>query len=287
MEAQFGPAGVNAYFASNKKNKLTMFPAYLSSLKLSAFEYQCGHGVRVSENSAIEFGKICNQYAISLSIHAPYYISLSSIDPQKRDNSVKYILQTATIAKAMNAKKIVVHSGSCAKMSRSNALTLACQTLKHSLTALKNNSLGNIIICPEVMGKTNQLGSLEEVIELCKIDEQLFPCIDFGHLNSRLFGKLKLKKDYEQVFSAIENNLGIYKLQNMHIHFSKIEYTNPGGEKKHLTFKDETYGPDFEPLAELLVKKSIFPTIICESAGNQVEDALAMKKIYNNFLIKN
>jgi deoxyribonuclease-4 len=66
-----------------------------------------------------------------------------------------------------------------------------------------------------------------------------------------------------------------------HSHFSKIEYTS-GGEKKHLTFADTIYGPDFEPVAEIIAKRDLAPTIICESSGTQAEDSHTMKKIYEN-----
>ena len=62
-------------------------------------------------------------------------------------------------------------------------------------------------------------------------------------------------------------------------HFSRIEWTS-GGEKRHLCFSDGTFGPDFEPLMEAIYKDSLYPRIICESAGTMAEDALAMKKYY-------
>ena len=56
------------------------------------------------------------------------------------------------------------------------------------------------------------------------------------------------------------------------------------GEKRHLTFADTVYGPDFEPLIEVLVKNSLTPTIISESAGTQSDDALTMKKYYEGLI---
>ena len=67
--------------------------------------------------------------------------------------------------------------------------------------------------------------------------------------------------------------------KNLHCHFSKIEFTG-AGEKKHLTFEDTTYGPEFEPLVEAIIKDGLTPRIICESAGTQAEDAKQMKDYY-------
>ena len=136
-----------------------------------------------------------------------------------------------------------------------------------------------MIICPETMGKINQLGSLDEVMTLCALDERLLPTIDFGHLNAREQGIFYKAEDYERVLETIENALGAWRAAHFHAHFSKIEYTT-GGEKRHLTFEDRLFGPEFEPLAEVLAKRGASPVIICESAGTQSKDALEMKRIY-------
>ena len=65
----------------------------------------------------------------------------------------------------------------------------------------------------------------------------------------------------------------------MHIHFSKIEYT-AGGEKRHLTFADDIYGPQFEPLIGQFISRDMSPTVICESAGTQTDDSVTMMKYY-------
>ena len=116
-------------------------------------------------------------------------------------------------------------------------------------------------------------------MELCKLDERLIPCIDFGHLNARDLGILKTFADFENIFTSVKNELGSDRLKIFHSHFSKIEYTT-GGEKRHLTFEDRVYGPDFEPVLELTYKYGCEPTFICESAGTQAEDAKQMKNYY-------
>ena len=118
------------------------------------------------------------------------------------------------------------------------------------------------------------------MLTLCQLDERMLPCIDFGHLNARTFGSIHTVDDYMQILNAMENALGADRASRFHSHFSKIEYTQNGGEKRHLTFEDTVYGPDFEPLAEALCRKNAHPTIICESAGTQAEDARWMFECY-------
>ena len=281
MSANFGPAGnAESFSAMGYKNSLDI-PEYIEKMGLDAYEYQCGRGVKIGEDKANMLGRIAAEKGIKLSLHAPYYISMSSVEEQKRNNSVDYILASARAVNAMGGSRIVVHTGSCGKLPREEALRLAKDTMKKAIAALDNEGLGNIRVCPETMGKMNQLGTLEEVLELCTLDERLLPCIDFGHLNARTLGALKEKQDFAAVLDAIENKLGAARLKEFHSHFSKIEYT-AGGEKRHLTFEDTVFGPDYEPLIELIYERGLCPTVICESAGTQAEDALAMKKLYES-----
>lgn len=282
--AKFGPAGAAQSFKEMGYKKSVQLGEYLTKFGLDHFEYQCGQGVRVSEESAKEIGAALRSSGISVSVHAPYFISLSSVEEEKRLNSVNYILASAKAVNAMGGDRIVIHSGSCSKMTREEALELAKNTMKLAREELVAQGLENIRCCPETMGKINQLGDLHEVMEICKIDESFIPCIDFGHLNARTFGSIKDKSDYEKILDTIENELGSERLKTFHSHFSKIEYTEKGGEKKHLTFADTVYGPQFEPLMELVAKKNLAPTFICESDGTQTEDAKTMKDYYESLL---
>lgn len=279
MAAKFGPAGTGDDFKAKGFKSSLQVPGYLVDMGLDHFEYQCGRGVNIGIDKALELGKIAKENGISISLHAPYYISMSSVEEEKRLNSVNYILASARAVKAMGGDRIIVHTGSCGKISREEALTLAIDTMKLSQKALDEEGLSDIHICPETMGKVNQLGTLNEVLELCKVDERIIPCIDFGHLNARDLGILKDINDFEKIFFEIRNQLGEDRFKIFHSHFSKIEYTT-GGEKRHLTFEDEVYGPNFEPVLELVAKYNLNPTFVCESAGTQAEDAKKMKDFY-------
>lgn len=279
MPALFGPAGNSESFTKMGYKSSLQVPEYIVKMGLDAFEYQCGRGVNIGSEKAAQLGKLADEKGIKLSLHAPYYISMSSVEEEKRIKSVDYILQSARAVNAMGGSRIVVHTGSCSKISREQALDLAKDTMKLAIAALDAEGLSNVRICPETMGKINQLGTLEEVIELCKLDERLLPCIDFGHLNARTMGLVNSGEAFLDILNKIGNELGEDRLKQFHSHFSKIEYT-VGGEKKHLTFEDTVFGPDYEPLMELVYKKNLSPTFICESAGTQAEDAKAMKDYY-------
>ena len=219
------------------------------------------------------------EHGIAYSLHAPYYISMSSLDEEKRLHSVDYLLQSAAAARALGGRRVVFHSGSCGSQSRAKALEKAKDTLRRALAALDEAGFSDITLCPETMGKVGQLGSLEEVLALCKVDRRVTPCIDFGHLNARDGGWIRGEQEYAEILDRMAAALDDERAAAFHAHFSRIEYT-AGGEKRHLTFADTVYGPPFEPLLELIFRRGLSPVIICESAGTQAEDAAAMKRFY-------
>ena len=139
------------------------------------------------------------------------------------------------------------------------------------------------ILCPETMGKVNQLGTLDEVLALCEVDPRITPCIDFGHLYARSCGEqfaaATAPADYAALLDTLAARLGDDRAVHFHAHFSRIAYTK-GGEKCHLTFADTEFGPPHAPLLALLKERGLAPTIICESAGTQAEDAATLAKTY-------
>ena len=277
MKAFFGPGGNSeAFKASGGKSTLDA-PKWLSTIGLDAYEYEAGNGIASSTATLAAVGNEARKYNIKMSFHTPYFISLSGVEEAKRLKSIRYIAESLEAARLLGAKTIVVHTGSAAKITRDEAMRLAADTLIKTLSAVDTYG---IKIGLETMGKVNQLGTLTEVLELCRIDSAFVPVVDFGHMNARECGGVfKTEDDYLRVFDKIDAALGSEVATNLHCHFSKIEWTG-AGEKKHLTFADALYGPDFEPLIEAIAKNSLTPTIISESAGTQSDDALLMKKYY-------
>ena len=143
--------------------------------------------------------------------------------------------------------------------------------------------LEGIYLCPETMGKSQQIGTYEEVLQICAGNKHLIPTFDFGHINALTQGSLKTKQDFLNILNRSIEVIGYEKTANAHIHFSKIQYGEKG-EIRHLNFDDNLYGPNFEPLAEALIELNLHPRIMSESAGHQSQDAKEMKNIYENLL---
>lgn len=282
MSAKFGPGGNSEAFRLAGGKSTLQAPGFVKSIGLDAYEYEAGNGITGTPELFAAIGAKAKEHGIKMSFHTPYFISLSSVEREKRENSVEYIKRSAAVSDLLGAETMVVHCGSCAKIDRETAMSYAAETLEAAAKMLEENGF-KVKLGIETMGKVNQLGTLSEVLELCKISKRFAPVVDFGHLNARDRGVFFTSDDYKRVFDQIAGTLGAEYAENLHCHFSKIMYTEMG-EKKHLTFEDRVYGPEFEPLAEAMAGLGVSPTIICESAGTQSDDALYMKAAYLNLL---
>ena len=279
--AKFGPGGNGDLFYAQGGKGTVQAPAWLREYGLDAYEFEAGNGIAAGEATLRAIGEQAKKHGIATSLHTPYFISLSGVVEEKRLKSIEYIQKSLWAAELLGANTIVIHSGSAAKISREEAMKLSCDTLYKVIEAIGDT---DVKLGIETMGKVNQLGTLDEVIEQCQVDKHYVPVVDFGHMNARERGGLfTTADDYRRVFDKIALGCSDEVAKNLHCHFSKIEYTDKG-EKKHLTFADREYGPDFEPLIEAIAREGLTPTIICESDGTMPEDALAMKKYYESLI---
>lgn len=268
------------FYIKGHKSTIEM-PAYIKELGLDCFEYSFGKGVRLSTETRQLIKKAFEDENIEISVHAPYFINFANPDEEKIQNTFGYLYDSCIAVNDLGGQRVVFHPGSCLKNDKETAFNLAYASFNRFLDKYGDYlAKHDLYVCPETMGKSLQVGTVEEIGKLCALHENILPCVDFGHVNARMQGILKTYDDYKALVDSLSTYVSDFKLKNMHIHFSKIEY-GPKGEIKHLTFEDQKYGPEFEPLAKLLVDYKLTPYLVSESSGTQGIDAVYMKKIYN------
>ena len=284
MKTIFGPAGNAVSFAQAGFQATKDAPAWIAAKGLTAYEYQCGRGVRIGSETAGLIGQEAQKHGIQLSLHAPYFINLSTDEAEKKQKNIGYVLESCRAARDMGADRIVVHTGGVGKKrTRDAAMANSRVNVREILAAKEDAGYTDITICLETMGKINVIGTAQEIMELVALDDRLLPCIDFGHLNARTHGEMATQEEVAALFDLMEQTIGIERAKIFHSHFSKIEYSK-GGEVRHLTFSDKIYGPPFEPIAAETAARGYTPRFICESAGTQAEDAVTMMHIYQNYM---
>lgn len=280
---KFGPSGNSSSFFDEGFSSSLDAPKWLRDKGLDIYEYSFGRGVRIGEKHARAIGEEAKNNSIEISVHSPYYINFASNIEENVINSIGYMMKSIETLKYFNGNRVVVHPGSPLKQDRKTACNMMIRNFTSLAEMIIDSGPEEIIICPETMGKVNQMGTLEEILKICSIADFYIPCIDFGHINSRYNGYFENRDNYKAVFDEIFNAIGEERGRKIHMHFSHIEYGKLG-EIRHLTFNDDKFGPFFEDLAPILIDYKIEGYLLSESAGTQAEDALYMKKVYNDLL---
>ncbi|MBI2630456.1 TIM barrel protein [Candidatus Pacearchaeota archaeon] len=253
---RFGPAGLGGVgeAVSNLKE--------FSRLGLKACEIAFTYGIYIKDKEAEEIRKAAEKYDIKLSIHAPYWINLNSNEKKKVEESKKRIIDCCKIGEKLGAYTIVFHPGYYGKMSKEESYENIKNRIIEIQEEIKNNKL-RIRISAETTGKINVFGKEEEILKLVE-DTGCFFCVDFAHILARNQGKISYKEIYEKFKNFDE----------MHIHFSGIEWGEKGEIKHKITEEKEV-----RKLIEALPKNKNI--VVINESPMPVEDSVKALKLYN------
>ncbi|MDD5651101.1 MAG: TIM barrel protein [Candidatus Nanoarchaeia archaeon] len=258
---KIGPAGLGGV-----KEAIDNLNNYYK-LGLKACEIAFTYKIYLNNKQAEEIGKVAKQLNIDLSIHAPYFINLNSVEKEKIEASKKRILDCCERAHYLNAKYIVFHSGYYGKMSKEETYENIKNNIQDIQETIKKNKW-NVILAPEIMGKINVFGSMEEILKLVKEIKCGF-CIDFAHLLARTNGKMS----YDEMCKQIK------EFDHVHAHFSGIEYGDKGEKNHKLTHEKE-----IEKLMNAIKKNNIKDITIINESPNPTGDAVKTLNILSRII---
>lgn len=294
-DIKFGVAGfpLNFFCSSYGKKRDNIF-VWMNEIGLDCIELQCTYGIRMKEEQASLYRALAEKYNIMLTMHAPYYISLASLKEDVVERSKLEIKKAYELASWLGVRRIIFHPGGGYGKTESDRK----EGLKRLIDALnsikKDLDTKNIKIYPEIGGKVNQLGSLDEIIEIVKNVDYARPCIDLAHLHARELGSMTSKEKIMDVLKKIEKELGRDILEETHFHVYPVDYTEKG-EKVHKAFGEKIqiqqlslfeveneYMPRASDYIEAIRSMNIHPITICEAHNTQDVGAKLMKDLYFN-----
>jgi len=276
---RFGPAGIPLWF-KELKTLTSELPHLLQKEGLDALEYEAvrwGQKPQIKQEEAERLGINAKKHDVWLTIHGSYYINLLS-DKEILETSKKRLFACTTAAKWMKANTVVFHPGYYTqRQSHKKDLQNCIKAFKEVIETMQSMGI-EANLGPETSGKLAQFGNLEEILTICENVEQTQPVIDWAHLHARQRGNLRTVNDFQRILERIERRLGTEAAENLHCHFSHVEYTFRG-ERRHHPLETPGYGPKFELLAEAIVKNNLQPVIISESPLLDI-DAQKMRNIF-------
>lgn len=278
MIAKFGVAGVPA----NYKGKPSAFFDWLKEMNLNAYEIQCTFGFKMSDKNK-ELVLQAQNDGFFVSIHGPYYINLGSVNEAVVERSIDILKQGIELAKSINCTRIIFHPGGGHINTPEGRKQAIDRIISHLNTIASEVDMGEVKFYPEIGGKTANLGSLDEIIEICNRCEKAHPCIDIAHLHAREFGSIKSKQILRQKLQYLKDNLP-NKFKEVHFHAYTINYGDKG-EIKHLVHNEnmpngEQGLPNLDWFVDLLHEFNLEPWVISEAHDSQELGAKYMRDKY-------
>ncbi len=267
----FGTAGVP--FSSADDSSLAGIER-IKELGLDCLELEFVQGVKMGLDTAAKVREKARAEGVRLSVHAPYFINLNSVDPGKRLASQERLLKTARVGDACGAASVVFHAAFYGQDPPEKAYEAVKAELKTVMSIVRSERL-SIVLRVETMGKRSQFGSLDEVLGLCRDVDGLQPCLDFSHLYARE-GKINSYDEFHRVWAKVARKLGPRALRNVHIHIAGIQYGDKG-EIRHLNLEETEFR--YDEWLQVLRDLGVEGMIVCESP-NLEGDAVMLKKLY-------
>lgn len=246
----------------------------LKQLNLDGLEAEFVHGVRINTDSINTVNEAVKS-GFTVTCHGPYYINLNAKEQDKKEASIKRILDTARAAKLMDAYSITYHAAFYMGNDKNIVFERVAKQTETIMKTLKEED-NDVWVRPETTGKPTQWGDLDEIVRLSKMFDKVLPCVDFAHLHARSNGGYNTYDDFCKIFEFIGDELGDIALENFHAHIAGIEYSAKG-EKKHLILEESDM--NYKDLLKAFKKFDIKGVIVCESP-NIEEDAKLLKEYY-------
>ncbi len=258
----------------SKKDPLAAINA-VHALGLDCLELEFAHGIRMKDETADEINKTARKLNVTLTAHAPYYINLNAKEQDKIDASINRLLQTARLAGMCGAYSMTFHAAFYMKDDPGTVFGIVKKYL-NQITEKLQGEANAIHLRPELTGRKSQFGSLDELCALSKEVSQVYPCLDFSHIEGEEDPSANNFEYFCQIFDRYKKALGKTALSQMHIHVAGMLASNKG-ECKTIPLKESTF--NYTDFLRACAEHNVRGSIICESP-EQETDALMLKNIW-------
>jgi deoxyribonuclease-4 len=218
---------------------------------------------------AERFGELARDAGIVLSVHAPIAGFVGHAERGKKLNmAIGMLDHSAGIAVACGAELVVFHPGFLLEREREKALADVVEQAGELRDRLEKKGRG-VPFGVEVMGRVNELGTIDDVLAIASRLDWVRPVLDFAHMHATSDGAFTDVDAFAEVLSRADAVLE--PGAPFHVHFSDIAYANRN-ETKHLPYGEGTLRA--EPLAEALTRFDRPATVISESPGEESHQAI-------------
>ena len=262
-DVRFGPSFIPSRDDPKEAIELLLERGY------RACEVDLEGGFWMDREFAERLGELAREAGVSLSVHAPLFAFVGRPERDRKHRmAVGMLDHTSGLAMACGAEVVVIHPGYLFGREREQAVDAVVEQLAELRERLEGKGR-EVAFGMEVMGRVNELGSLEDVLSICSRLDWVRPVLDFAHLHAVSDGGYREAEPFREALTAADGT--IEAGAPFHIHFSDIDFANRN-EKSHLPYGEGTLRAD--PLAEALAGFERPATVIGESPDEESNQAI-------------
>jgi deoxyribonuclease-4 len=218
---------------------------------------------------AERLGELARDAGIVLSVHAPIAGFVGHAERGKKLNmAIGMLDHSAGVALACGAELVVFHPGFLLGREREQAIDDVVEQAGELRERLEKKGRA-VPFGVEVMGRVNELGTIDDVLAISERLEWVRPVLDFAHMHATSDGAFTEVEPFAEVLERAD--AAVEPGAPFHVHFSDIAYANRN-ETKHLPYGEGTLRA--EPLAEALARFDRPATVISESPGEDSHQAI-------------
>ncbi len=195
---------------------------------------------------------IAKKFNIELSLHLS---NLTDLPDEK-------LRLFSTIASVMDCRILTIHPTFYSRMPQDQARRLVVYKINEIVNELRVKA--NIGV--ENTGRLGELGSIEDVIDICRRTKNTEPVINWAPVHARGAGFLKSQEEFKKVIEQVRQGVGQQWIRSAFFFFTGVKY-GPSGEISHTPFL--TSDLKLEHLIRSILAFGMRGTLIFEESGRE------------------
>jgi bifunctional non-homologous end joining protein LigD len=220
------------------------------------------------EKRCAAFGEAAAERGVRLSVHAPYFATLTPQEPDRGAQCLAALEHTMKLGRALGAPVIVAHGGATHGEDPETLMERISERLER--VAPKVDGLG-VGLGLETAGKEGAWGTLGDISLAASRFSFVRPVVDWAHLHAATGGGLTSREAFAQVFAFLGSEFPGWMIDPLHCHFTD-NLVGAKGEVKHLPYGDGTLRVG--PLVEAARAAGISLNLVSEAREEESHAAI-------------
>lgn len=233
-----------------------------------ALELPFTQGFPWKEKRCEAFGAMAAERDIRLSVHAPYFVSLTVPDEDRGKQSAHALEHTMKLGKRLGSPVIVAHPGA----THDEEPTVLMDRIRSriELIAPKIERLG-VGLGLETAGKHSAFGSLGDIAQLAQEYTFVRPIVDWAHVHAITVGALTSKEAFASVLGFVRDSFPGWMIQPLQAQFSDNEF-GQAGEIRHVPYGEGSLRVG--PLVDAVREAGVSMVLISEARDMASHDLI-------------